>query len=101
MFRIDKDKWKIYIMIHIIRNIIYLPLQRRLQNNGKEAWNLTNKRAESIGEAWASLEVDLNVIEAENISDNTSMAAIYHSIPAIEENRMEGEGKGRLGLISQ
>ena len=48
------------------------------------------KRAESIGEAWASLELDLNMMEAINISDNTSMAAIYHSIPAIEEKGMEG-----------
>ena len=41
------------------------------------------------------------MMEAENFSDNTSMDAIDHSIPAIEEKRMEGEGKGRLGLISQ
>ena len=76
MFRIDKDKWKIYIIIHIIRNIIYLPLQRRLQNNGHEAWNMISKGVESIGEAWDSLELDLNMMEDENISDNTLMDAI-------------------------
>ena len=55
----------------------------------------------SIGEAWASLELYLNFMEAENNSDNTSMAAMYRSIPAIEDKGMEGEGNGRLGLISQ
>ena len=51
----------------------------------------------SIGEAWASLDLDLNVMQAENNSYNTSMAAIYHSIPAIEhkgiwKRREEGFG---------
>ena len=32
---------------------------------------MTSKRVKSIGEAWASLELDLNVMEAENISKNT------------------------------
>ena len=41
---------------------------------------MTNKRAESIGEAWDSLQLDMNVIEAENISDNISMDSIQHSI---------------------
>ena len=34
------------------------------------------QRAESIGEAWDSVELDLNVMEAENIFENTSMAEI-------------------------
>ena len=46
----------------------------------------------SIGEAWASLYLDLNMLEAENNSDHTSMASMWHSIPAIEEKGMEGEG---------
>ena len=37
---------------------------------------MTNKGAESIGEAWASLDLDLNVMEAENIFYNTSISAI-------------------------
>ena len=62
---------------------------------------MTNKGAVSIGEAWDSLDISLNVMEAENKSDNPSISAICHSIPAMEEKRMEGEGNGRLGLISQ
>ena len=58
---------------------------------------MTSKRAESIGEAWASLELDLNVMEAENISNNTSMASIYHPIPSIEDNRMELREEWKVG----
>ena len=51
----------------------------------------------SIGEAWASLYLDLNMLEAENNSDHTSMAAMSRSILAIEEKgrwkrREEGFG---------
>ena len=54
----------------------------------------------SIGEAWDSMELDLKLIEAVNKFDYPSMSAIYHSTPAMEEKGMEGEGNGRLGLIS-
>ena len=37
---------------------------------------MTDKRGLSIGEAWDSLDLDLNVMETENNSDNTSRAAI-------------------------
>ena len=55
----------------------------------------------SIREAWDSLELDLNLMEAVNKYDNPSMSAIYRSKTAMEEKGMEGEGNGRLGLISQ
>ena len=55
----------------------------------------------SIGEAWASLELDLNFMEDKNKSDNPSISEIYHSTPAMEENGMEGEGNEMLGPISQ
>ena len=55
----------------------------------------------SIGEAWDPLELDLKFMEAENGSDYPPISTIYHSIPVMEEKGMEGEGNGRLGLISQ
>ena len=55
----------------------------------------------SIGEAWDSLELDLKFMEAETNSDYPSISSRYHSTLAMEEKGMEGEGNGRLGLISQ
>ena len=55
----------------------------------------------TIGEAWDSLELNLNMMEVENNSNNPSISEIKCSIPVMEEKRMEGEGNGRLGLISQ
>ena len=51
----------------------------------------------SIGEAWASLYLNLNVLDDEINSDDNSMAAMQHSIPAIEykgrwKRREEGFG---------
>ena len=37
---------------------------------------MTDKEAVSIGEAWDSLYLDLNVLEAEINSNHTSMAAM-------------------------
>ena len=55
----------------------------------------------SIAKAWASLELEMNFMEDGNGSNYHPMSTIYHSIPAMEEKGMEGEGNGRLGLISQ
>ena len=55
----------------------------------------------SISEAKDSLDIDLNLMEGVNKSVNTSIPAIYHSTHVMEEKGMEGEGNGRLGLISQ
>ena len=53
--------------------------------------------AVSIGEAWASLDLNLNMMEAENKYDHISIATMQFSIPTIEEKgiwkrREEGFG---------
>ena len=71
-----------------------------LQKQGAKGLDHDQQGAWSIGEAWASLELKLNLMEAENGYYYPPISAIYHSIPAMEEKGMEGEGNGRLGLIS-
>ena len=41
------------------------------------------------------------MMEAEHKFDNPSISEIYRSIPTMEDKRVEGEGMGRMGLISQ
>ena len=47
-----------------------------LQKQGAGGSDHNQQGAVSIGEAWDSLYLDLSVLEAENNSDNTSMAAM-------------------------
>ena len=54
-----------------------------------------------MGEAWDSLELSLNLTEYEKKYENPSISSGYRFLPAMEEKGMEGEGNGRLGLISQ
>ena len=49
----------------------------------------------SIGEAWDSLELDLNVMEAENIFEIIQW--LKYSVPYLQYNRMGWNDRGREG----
>ena len=93
MFRPNTCKFSEYYdpIEHKLHHL--LTITRMLQKQGVGGPDHDQQGAVSIGGAWDSLELKLNVMEVSNKSYNTSISSIYLSIPATEEKRMEGEGK--------